>query len=71
MLKTSMSDEFDDARSMCHLNRTDIRRKSIQPVKKLSAEVWVWLSVLTEVQTVCICPADAIASQNPSISCLI
>ena len=38
----------------------------------VSGEVLVWLSVCSEVQTVCIvCPADATASQNPIISCIV
>ena len=44
-------------------------RKSIS--EKLSDEVLVWLSVWSEVQIVCYGPADATASQNPIISCLI
>jgi len=36
-------------------------RKGIRPVKKLSGEVLVWLSVWSEVQT-CTCPADATAT---------
>ena len=39
--------------------------------KKLTDEVFVWLSVWSEVQIVCYDPADATASQNPIISCLI
>jgi len=40
--------------------------------KKLTDEVLLWLSVWSEVQTVCVyVPADAAAFQNPIISCLI
>ena len=45
-------------------------RKSIRLVKT-SDEVLVRLSVWSKVQIVCIWPADATASQNPIISCLI
>ena len=48
------------------------RQEEHPACEKLSDEMLVWLSVWSEVQFVCIYgPSDAIAPQNPTISCLI